>query len=164
MKKTFAVAAALMLLVLCGCNVLVSNRLPHVKSITLYYNGQAYAIPKDSPAYTRIIRQTEDLLSSPLNVCKCSAPTKEDVIQYSFKGNAIMIELDQSINIKLKTIPNETMTDLSLNTVGVSLAPDTTTVALMQAGTPALYTGKKGFFEDIHKTATIYMKKTNLLK
>lgn len=159
MKKTFAVATTLLLLVLCGCNVLVSNRLPHVKSVTLYNKGQAYTIPRNDPAYIRIIRQTEDLLNASMDVCKCSAPTKEDLIQTTFKGNGIIVELDQSIHIKLKTVPNGTVKEIPLDSVGLSLIPDELSVALIQDGKPALYTGKKVFLEDIRKTVNIYMKK-----
>lgn len=162
MKKTFAVVATLLLLVLCGCNVLLSNRLPHVKSVTLYHQGQAYAIPRNDPAYIRIIRQTEDLLNASLNVCKCSVPTKDALIQSSFKGNGIIVELAQSIHIKLKTMPNGQMKEISLDTVGISLNPNELSVALIQDGKPTLYTGKKVFFEDIRKTTTIYMKKKNI--
>lgn len=157
MKRLVAIIISILLLILCGCHSLISNRLHYVKSVTLYDQGNSYSIPRNNSAFNRIIKQTEDMINKPMSVCKCYIPSKEELVRNTTHG--VIIELEKPITIKIKEEYNPDIREATLNALWVSLDPEQKQLATINEVHPSLYEGKKNCFVNIQKTASIYLQK-----
>lgn len=157
MKPLVALIISILLLILCGCHAIISNRLQYVESVTLYEQGNPYSIPRNNAAFTRIVKQTEHIINKPLSSCNCTFLTKEDFIRNTTDG--VMIELEKPIKIKIKKEENSEVGEATLNALWISLDPEQKQLATINEVQPSLFGGNKKCFIDIKKTASIYLQK-----
>ena len=158
MKRLVAIIISILLLILCGCHAIISNRLHYVKSVTLYDHGDTYSIPRNDTAFNRFVRQTEDMINKPLSVCNCEVPTKEELVRNTTQG--VIIELEKPMKIKIKEIDNpKNLREDTMDALWVSLDPEQKQLATMNQAYSTLYGRKKNCFMDIQKTASIYLQK-----
>lgn len=163
MRKIIAILATLLLLVLSGCSLLVSNRLHYVKNVTLYKDGP-HSISQKDVTFNRMVRQTEAILNSPLNVCKganVSNGNYSDFYKndYFREGEGLLIELEKPIKVKVRIKYDGSVREVNVDTVAVSFTENS--ISLISHGEPfsGTYSGTKGLTKNLQKTADKYMKR-----
>jgi len=157
MMRLVAIILPLLLFVLCGCHAIVSNRLQYVQSVTLYENGDSYAIPRKDHAFNRIVKQSEKMINKPLAQYQTQVSSKEELVRNT--SQSVMIELEKPITIKIKEENNSKVGETTVNALWISLDPERKILATFNDFEPCFYNGKKNCFADLQKTASIYLQK-----